>query len=42
VLAGLARDFNAAYGQIGRPGVPPERLIKALLLQALYSIRSGI
>ncbi|RME97320.1 MAG: IS5 family transposase, partial [Alphaproteobacteria bacterium] len=42
VLAGMSRDFNAAYGKTGRPGVPPERLIKALLLQALYSIRSEI
>ncbi len=42
VLAGMSRDFNAAYGTTGRPGIPPERLIKALLLQALYSIRSEI
>jgi transposase len=42
VLAGMSRDFNAAYGQTGRPSIPPERLIKALLLQALYSIRSEI
>lgn len=42
VLAGMSRDFNAAYGRTGRPSVPPERLIKALLLQALYSVRSEI
>jgi transposase len=42
VLATMSRDFNAAYGQTGRPGVPPERLLKALLLQALYSVRSEI
>lgn len=42
VLAGMSRDFNAAYGRTGRPSIPPERLIKALLLQALYSIRSEI
>lgn len=42
VLATMSRDFNAAYGKTGRPGVPPERLIKALLLQALYSVRSEI
>jgi len=42
VLAGMSRDFNAAYGRTGRPSVPPERLIKALLLQALFSIRSEI
>ena len=42
VLATMSRDFNAAYGQTGRPGVPPERLLKALLLQALYTVRSEI
>ena len=42
ILAGMSRDFNGAYGKRGRPSVPPERLIKALLLQALYSIRSEI
>jgi transposase len=42
VLAGMSRDFNAAYGTTGRPSIPPERLVKALLLQALYSIRSEI
>lgn len=42
VLAGMSRDFNAAYGGTGRPSIPPERLIKALLLQALYSVRSDI
>jgi len=42
VLAGMSRDFNAAYGQTGRPSIPPERLIKALLLQTLSSIRSDI
>jgi transposase len=40
VLAGMSRDFNRAYGTTGKPGIPPERLIKALLLQALYSIPS--
>jgi transposase len=40
VLAGMSRDFNQAYGTTGRPGIPPEQLIKALLLQALYSIPS--
>jgi len=42
VLAGMSRDFNAAYSKTGRPSIPPERLIKALLLQALYSVRSEI
>ena len=42
VLVSMSRRFSAAYGKTGRPGIPPERLIKALLLQALYSIRSEI
>jgi transposase len=33
--------FAAAYSTTGRPSVPPERLLKALLLMALYSIRSA-
>ena len=40
ILAGMRRDFDAAYSRLGRPGIPPEQLLKALLLQALYSIRS--
>lgn len=39
-LAAMDQAFDAAYGQTGRPGVPPERLLKAMLLQALYSLRS--
>lgn len=42
VLASMSRDFNAAYGKTGRPGVPPERLLKSLLLQRLYTVRSEI
>lgn len=42
ILAGMRRDFNAAYSTLGRPSIPPEQLLKALLLQALYSIRSEI
>ena len=42
VLRSMRRDFNAAYSHTGRPGVPPEQLLKALLLQALYSIPSEI
>lgn len=40
ILGGLSAAFDAAYSPIGRPGVPPERLLKALLLMALYSVRS--
>lgn len=42
VLAKMSRRFNQAYHKTGRRSVPPERLIKALLLQAVYSIRSEI
>lgn len=42
ILRDMSRRFSAAYGKVGRPSIPPERLIKALLLQALYSIRSEI
>jgi transposase len=39
-LRRLGPVFNQAYAQGGRPSVPPERLVKATLLQALFSIRS--
>lgn len=39
-LARLRPHFEAAYAKMGRPSVPPEHLIKATLLQALYTIRS--
>lgn len=39
-LGRMSRRFDAAYAEEGRPSVPPERLIKAMLLQSLYSIRS--
>ena len=39
-LAALSPRFEAAYTDFGRPSIPPEQLLKALLLQALYSIRS--
>ena len=34
------RAFSALYEGIGRPSIPPERLLRATLLQLLYSIRS--
>lgn len=40
ILASMNSRFAEAYSQMGRPSVPPERLLKALLLMALYSIRS--
>jgi transposase len=39
-LAGLSPEFEALYSHTGRPGIAPERLLRALLLQAFYSIRS--
>ena len=39
-LADMSRTFNSAYSHVGRPGIPPETLLKALLLQCLYTIRS--
>ena len=40
VLKQMERTFQGAYSETGRPGIPPEALLKALLLQALYSIPS--
>ena len=40
ILTGMSAEFAAGYSRTGRPSVPPERLLKALLLMALYSIRS--
>jgi transposase len=43
VLAGMSRTFTAAYAPAekgGRPGIPPERLLKALVLMSLYTVRS--
>ena len=40
ILKKMSRDFNAAYGHTGRVGIPPESLIKALLLRALFAIPS--
>jgi transposase len=40
VLAELDGEFDAMYARSGRPSVPPETLLKATVLMALYSIRS--
>jgi transposase len=40
VLQSLSQEFDKLYAQVGRPSIPPERLLRALLLQALYSIWS--
>ncbi|MEK8091221.1 IS5 family transposase [Methylocystis sp. IM3] len=39
-LAALAGEFSALYAATGRPSIPPEKLLRAMLLQAFYSIRS--
>lgn len=39
-LAALSGTFEPLYSPIGRTSIPPERLMRALLLQAFYSIRS--
>jgi transposase len=39
-LAVLSGDFSALYSGMGRPSIPPEKLLRAMLLQAFYSIRS--
>lgn len=40
VLRSMRRDFAGAYSERGRPGIPPEQMLKALLLRAIYSIPS--
>jgi transposase len=39
-LAALGREFAVLYSPIGRPSISPEKLLRAMLLQAFYSIRS--
>lgn len=40
VLKALSPRFARMYSDIGRPSIPPEQLLRALLVQALYTIRS--
>jgi transposase len=40
VLAKLSRRFDGMYAAVGRPSIPPEKLLRAQLLQMLYTIRS--
>src|SRR6202050_523068 len=41
-LERLSGEFEVLYASgVGRPSIPPERLLRALLLQAFYGIRSG-
>jgi transposase len=39
-LERLSTQFDTLYVKFGRPSIPPEKLLRALLLQALYTIRS--
>ncbi len=36
----LSPEFEGLYAKVGRPSIPPEKLLRALLLQAFYSVRS--
>jgi transposase len=40
VLTTLSPRFDRMYSDMGRPSIPPEQLLRALLLQSLYTIRS--
>lgn len=40
ILAQMSPRFDVMYSKTGRPSIPPEQLLKALLLQVLYSVRS--
>lgn len=40
ILRDMSREFDGLYARVGRPSVPPERLLRAQLLQIFYSIRS--
>jgi transposase len=40
ILLQLSDCFSKMYSAIGRPSVPPEKLLRALLLQVLFTVRS--
>ena len=40
VFERMSRRFSAIYALDGRPSIPPERLLRALVLQVMYSVRS--
>ena len=40
ILSTLSPRFEVLYARMGRPSIPPERLLRALLLQVLYTVRS--
>src|SRR5439155_16657762 len=39
-LRNIWPQFEAMYAKVGRPSIPPEQLLRALLLQVLYTVRS--
>src|SRR5258707_7435632 len=39
-LVELSEAFEGLYSRVGRPSIPPEKLLRALLLQVLYTVRS--
>jgi transposase len=39
-LRNMSRQFEEMYSRVGRPSIPPEKLLRALLLQVLYTVRS--
>jgi transposase len=41
-LVALSPEFEQLYAKFGRPSIPPERLLRALLLQAFYSVSSEL
>jgi transposase len=40
IMHDLSAQFDQLYSKVGRPSIPPEHLLRALLLQVLYSVRS--
>ncbi len=40
ILKNMSRTFGRMYSRIGRPSIPPEQLLRSLLLQVLYTVRS--
>jgi transposase len=39
-LRNMGPQFDAMYAKVGRPSIPPEKLLRALMLQVLYTVRS--
>src|SRR5919205_597581 len=40
ILRSMSKEFDGLYAKTGRPSVPPERLLRAVLLQIFYTVRS--